>query len=467
MNTNPYSVKGDFVCTAAVPAAARAGLDALRGGGNAFDAALAACFVETVWLPMKCGLAGDLVALIRTAGGDLNCLTAIGGGPGALAAGAKLETTGPCSVGPPGAPAGYAALAERARWSLEKLVSPAVAYAETGVFWSPVAVTLTREAAPLLKKYNQATRFLPGGELPQPGDPLHLPGLAHLLRDFARSGAALFHGSIGSAVAARLSAAGGFLSVEDMKSTEATLAPPLRLDMKKAGVAKITPAPSYGVLLGKALEHAVLQECDAWTAFTAARKALSSTGDEGTSVVTAADRDGNAVVVVHSNSFPRYGAGVVIEDYDLIMNNRPGRGFDLNAPNGHWNAPKPGRIPFTTLHAWALEQPGEICLGGTPGGQNQVPWNLQTILDLAGGIDDLGKVVTQPRWGMEPNGAVLVEKGCTVPVGQSPTREVPALSLRSVEQIIRIRGEAEPIEAAADPRTGALALAGDVSSRTL
>ena len=48
----------------------------------------------------------------------------------------------------------------------------------------------------------------------------------------------------------------------------------------------------------------------------------------GTSVVTAADDESNAVVVVHSSSFAQYSSGVVIDEWDLVLNNRPRRGFD-------------------------------------------------------------------------------------------------------------------------------------------
>src|SRR3546814_11324180 len=70
-----------------------------RSGGNAVDAAVAAALVETVWLPMKCGLAGDVVALLQRAGGPVEALLAIGRGPLALNQGARLQATGPASVG--------------------------------------------------------------------------------------------------------------------------------------------------------------------------------------------------------------------------------------------------------------------------------------------------------------------------------------------------------------------------------
>ena len=68
-------------------------------------------------------------------------------------------------------------------------------------------------------------------------------------------------------------------------------------------------------------------------------------------MVSAADGEGNVVVVVHSNSFPPIGSGIVVPDYDLVLANRAGRGF---TPTGHPNFPNAGRRPATTLHAWAV-----------------------------------------------------------------------------------------------------------------
>ena len=84
------------------------------------------------------------------------------------------------------------------------------------------------------------------------------------------------------------------------------------------------------------------------------------------------------VVIVHSNSFPRFGSGIVVAGYDLVLANRAGRGF--SPIEGHPNFPKAGRRPATTLHAWAAGGPdgaGVRLMGGTPGGANQMPWNAQ------------------------------------------------------------------------------------------
>ena len=89
------AVTGPKVVTAAHSAAATAGTSAFSAGGNAFDAALAACFMETVALPMKAGLFGDLVALFRVRGGEFTSVVSVGAGPSGLAKGQTLERVGP------------------------------------------------------------------------------------------------------------------------------------------------------------------------------------------------------------------------------------------------------------------------------------------------------------------------------------------------------------------------------------
>src|SRR3546814_16859272 len=89
-------------------------------------------------------------------------------------------------------------------------------------------------------------------------------------------------------------------------------------------------------------------------AIVTARQAFGAGGGGGTSVVTAADGEGNRVVVVHSNSFPPYGSGVVVSEYDLVLNNRPGRGFALDAPSGHWNRTEARRVGEESVSPWKV-----------------------------------------------------------------------------------------------------------------
>lgn len=451
---------GRQVVSAAAAPAVAAGLMSFGRGGNAFDAAVTAALVETVALPMKCGLAGDLVALVREPRGPVRALIAIGAGAAALDHGARPARVGAASVGVPGAPDGYAALAALGRLGLRAAAAPAIRLAEDGVEWSPIAVRLTEEAEGLLRAHNGPVSYLPEGRLPRVGERLRLPGLAELLRTFVELGPELFFGPIGAAVADRVAEAGGYLTVDDLRQRPATWHEPERLHLGDGTVLLTTPAPTHGRALLRAVALAVLEGRDAVAAVRQARAEARAAGltpaAGGTSVVTAADAEGNAVVLVHSNSYPQYGAGLVVTPWDLILNNRPGRGFDLEAPPEAANAPRAGRLPATTLHAWALERAGRTLFGGTPGGVNQMPWNCQTILDCLAEDGDLGRVVVAPRWAMDEADRLTCEADHAL-AGTADARMVPPLALRSVEQVLRLHRPGDPIEAAADPRTGARA----------
>lgn len=441
--------------TAAVPAAADAGITMLERGGNAFDAAVAAALAETVWLPMKCGLAGDVVALLQRAGEQVEAVLSVGRGPLALRRGCVLEPTGPASVGGAGAPEAYALLASMGRLALADLVAPARKMADEGVTWTPVAVALTREAEGLLRKWNRRLPFLPGDALPQVGDQLRLPGLARLLDAFASLGPELFHGEIGEEVVARVRAVGGFLAREDFVRAVACRMPPMVTELSKGYRLYTTPHPTHGVILSNALQH-LLQGHSETAAISMARAAFGASSAGGTSVVTAADDEGNRVVVVHSNSFPQYGAGVVVESYDLVLNNRPGRGFEIGAECGHWNAPDPLAVPATTLNAWHLKGAEADFWGGTPGGENQAVWNCQVVAALLEGCGPSAAII-RPKWGLQKSGDLVFEEGHP----QLPTTggaTVPTLGLRSALQVLQIDADSS-ITAAADPRTQAAARA--------
>lgn len=445
------------VVTAADAGAATVGAAALLAGGNAFDAVLAACFMETVTLPMKCGLAGDVVAVIRPAGESASALVSVGPAPAALATGARLARVGPCSVGVPGAPQGYAALHAYARLDLASLIAPAVRAAERGVRWTALAHGYLCEASGLLAIQSPDNPYWLDGTVPQIGDVRRLPGLGRLLVAFARSGGALFHGEEGARLVAAVKARGGFLTHEDLRQPTARRC---QVEMHELGLndkLSVTPPPTQGPLLADAVARTVLCREGVCDAVLAVRSNARQTGrqahDAGTSVVACADDEGNFAVVLHSNSFPQFGSGIVLDD-GLILNNRPGRGFDLEAPAGAVNAPAPGKIPPTTLHAWMLEHRGATFVGATPGGVNQLAWNAQTITALISGSTPV-EVVTAPRWAMDAEGAIRAEPGAST--GARRVAEVPAFSLRSVQQVIQLDRHGLHL-AAADPRAGGVAL---------
>lgn len=473
------------VVAAAAPSAARIGASILERGGNAYDAAVAAALAETVLLPPKCGLGGDLIALSWHRDRPVpEALLAIGGAPAGLAAVARaggLTETGPMSVGVPAAPAGYAALADRGRLGRDALAAPAIDLAIEGFCWATVCTLLAEQAADLVLSWRptgaapDGLRYFPGGRPIRPGTVVALPGLAEVLTAWVGLGPDLMTGVVGRAVVDRVAAAGGVLTTDDLATARAEWVEPVVLEMSSGSSPGerlwATPAPTHGPSLLDALvrlgDIASARPADVVRATRAAieHRRHSLTDPSGTSIVSAVDRDGTMVLVIHSHSYPQFGSGLVVEEYDLVLANRAGRGF--NGEPGHPNFPEPGRRPATTLHAWALAPAcGWRVLGGTPGGASQMPWNAQTLARLVGRGDgltvrDLATAVVNPRWEFRPDGGLRLEAGfgsdddvalATVDAdADADADRIGRWGLRSAMQIVADTGPA--YVAVADPRT--------------
>lgn len=454
------------VVAAAAPTAAHVGARVLDAGGNAYDAAVAAALAETVLLPPKCGLGGDLVALAWEPGaGAPEALLAIGGAPAGLAAVALaggLTATGPMSVGVPGAPAGYAALAERGRFDRDHLAAPAIGLASDGFCWSTICAVLAQESRDLVLEHQpDGSRYYPDGRAIAPGTVVTLPGLATVLRHWADAGADVLAGAVGTAIVERVQAAAGVLTRDDLATARAEWCPSAALRIGEAQL-WTTPAPTHGPSLLDALARfpAAPSPSDVRTAVAAAivARQQSLSDPSGTSMVSVVDADGILVTVVHSHSYPRFGSGLIVDEYDLILANRAGRGF--SAEPDHPNFPEPGRRPATTLHAWGWAPPwGWRVLGATPGGANQMPWNAQTLARLIGrDIDDprdLATAIVAPRWEFDGDGGITIEDGFAddelAGLHDGVTRAVDRWALRSAMQIV---ADVDGVGVAAvDPRT--------------
>jgi gamma-glutamyltranspeptidase/glutathione hydrolase len=422
-------------------------------------------------LPSKCGLAGDVVAIcLRHGDADPRALVAVGPSPDGLAAAARdgqLTATGPLSVGVPGAPAGYAALSELANLPLEHLVRPAIEIAGDGFIWAGINHLLSVESKDLVEFNNSAPNsFFPEGRPIAQHSVVRLPGLAKLLSEFATRGGAVFTSAIGEEVAAYVASLGGVLHPEDFAAARAEWSDCPRIENEGRTV-WATPAPTQGAPLLEALSGRLAGATGGviWDRVQDGLAARARLHDgSGTSIVSAADSDGNVAVVIHSNSFPRFGSGLVVSEYDLILSNRAGRGFS-NEP-GHPNFPAPGKRPATTLHAWGVDDGAgrPALLGGTPGGENQLIWNTQLLAQLLGGESDPGMLVVAPRWEIGPSGGVTVEEGldqvslAELEERAGPLDRIPRWGLHSAFQVISVPRAGEAIAGAVDPRTGGAAV---------
>lgn len=462
------------VVAAAAPQAASAAAAVLADGGNAFDAAVTAALAETVLLPPKCGLGGDLIAICRLAGEPApRALIAVGGAADGHAAVARAGTwrdVGPDSVGPPAAAAGYAALSALGAFDRARHAAAARRLALDGFAWAAVCTRLSEMATDLVAEMHpEGTVYYPGGAPIPAGTLVQLPGLAAVLDEWVARGEHMLDGPVGDAIVAAVTARGGALRATDFAHARAEWLPCAAADIDGRTV-WATPAPTHGPSLLWAMQRYAEQATDQRTGASLHRAVMDAIAEQratlgdpgGTSIVSAADRLGNVVVIVHSNSYPRFGSGIVVPEYQLPLANRAGRGF--TPEEGHPNFPVAGRRPATTLHAWAVSDTGGAVefMGGTPGGANQLPWNAQSLARILAGERRTGRLVTSPIWEWLPDDdGIRFEDG----VDDQETFHVDGRTLhigrwgcRSAQQVVRVASNGAAWEAAADPRTVGLAL---------
>lgn len=234
------------------PLAAGAGVDILKAGGSAVDAAIATNACLGVMEPTACGLGGDLFAITwdpREA--SLTGLNASGRAPMATSIDkvppepdGTIPLHSPYAWSTPGAAEGWFALHERyGRLPLEQVLAPAIRYAEEGVPLSPViagewAVGAEQHAG----RAGFADVFMPGGRAPRDGELFRNPALARTLRDIAASGRAFTRrGRFAEAICAFSRANGGFFDAVDFEENEPTWVDPVSAGYRRITVWELPP----------------------------------------------------------------------------------------------------------------------------------------------------------------------------------------------------------------------------------
>ena len=183
---------------ASQPLAAQIGLDVLKSGGNAVDAAIAVNAALGLMEPMSCGIGGDLYAIVWDAKTHkLYGLNASGRSPFKatrdLFAAKGLEeipTSGPLSWSVPGCVDGWEALRRRfGTRTLAQLLEPSIRYAEEGFPVSPVIAGYWRGGEARLRRQKDASRtYLLDGRAPRAGETFKNPNLARSYRLLAEKG---------------------------------------------------------------------------------------------------------------------------------------------------------------------------------------------------------------------------------------------------------------------------------------
>lgn len=369
--------------------------------------------------------------------------------------GVKMPFRGPLSVATPGMVHAFGALLDRfGSRPLAELAEPAIAYAE-GFPLTPLGAHFVATSADLLRQYPaSAAVFLPGGKVPLAGSILRQPDLARTLRTIAAQGTQAFYsGDIAEAIAAFMAAKGGELSASDLAAHETVLAAPIATTYRGHTVFQ-TGLPSQGMILLEALnlaervDGAALAKGDAaaihllaeaiklayadrlgyavdpafgdprlktliskaWAAKrfadidperAAASVPAGDMADGDTTYFCVADGQGMMVSLIQSVS-SNFGSGVVAGETGVVLNNRAGRGFSLE--DGHPNIFAPGKKTLHTLNCYSVADASgtPVLVGGTPGGDGQPQWNLQTLVALIDGGLDVQAAVEAPRWTVWP-----------------------------------------------------------------
>lgn len=208
------------------PAAAQVGLDVLRKGGNAVDAAIAANALLGVTEPMNCGIGGDLFAIVWDAKTQkLYGLNASGRSPRTLNRQVfrdkgltAIPSEGPLSWSVPGCVDGWDRLLSKfGSRPLSELLQPAIAAAENGLPVNELVAEDYKRVQKNLEKWQDSMRvYLPGGKPPTAGTILKLPELAASYRLIAEQGRkAFYEGPIAAEIDRFSQANGGYLTAAD------------------------------------------------------------------------------------------------------------------------------------------------------------------------------------------------------------------------------------------------------------
>ena len=225
--TRSVTVARHGMVAAAQPLAVQIGLDVLKRGGSAVDAAIAVNAALGLMEPVSSGLGGDLFAMVwDPTSGKLYGLNGSGRAPLALTPDkvpalkdGTIPPYSPYAWTVPGCADAWFVLHERfGRLPMKELLAPTIAYAKEGFPVSQIiAGSWARSVSRFKDKPGFAEVFLPGGRAPAEGEPFANPALAHTLELLAAGGRdAFYKGAIADAIVAYSQQVGGFFTKEDL-----------------------------------------------------------------------------------------------------------------------------------------------------------------------------------------------------------------------------------------------------------
>jgi gamma-glutamyltranspeptidase/glutathione hydrolase len=503
------------------PLATQIGLDVLRSGGTAVDAAIAANAALGLMEPVSNGVGGDLFAIVWDAKTKkLYGYNGSGRSPKSLTLKwfqdhgyAAIPPTGPLPVSVPGAVDGWFALHDRfGKLPMKRVLAPAIAYAREGFPVTELIAYYWALSVPRLSKYpGFGEQFTIDGKAPAKGEIWRNPNLADTLQAIADGGRdAFYKGRIARTIGDYFKANGGFLSYEDLAAHRGEWVEPISTNYRGYDVWELPPngqglaaLQMLNILEGYdfskipfgSTEHVHLfveakklafedrAKFYADPAFAKAplerllskdyaaerRKAISPDRamkaaepgthklDGDTIYLTAADQWGNMVSLIQSN-YRGMGSGMAPPGLGFILQDR-GEMFVLK--EGHANTYAPGKRPFHTIIPAFVTKNGEPWLSfGVMGGDMQPQGHVEVLMNLIDFGMNLQEAGDAPR---------IQHEGSTSPEGQAePMKDGGWIDLESGFPYETVRGlmqKGHSVRFANGPYGGYQAIGWDAKNR--
>ena len=453
-----YAARG--MCATSNHLAAQAGVDMLKKGGNAFDAAIAAAACLVVLEPQTNGAGSDAFAIFTQNGGKLQGMNSTG----VMGRGFDLQKMrdkgykemphyGFEPVTVPGAPAAWAAINEKyGRLPLTEVLAPAISYAREGqalctITWSSINTMASRmrENTDCGPQFDEWFRiFMPGGEAPRPGQLFRNPDLADTLEAIAKTQAKdYYQGEIADRIVAASHKFGGFLEKEDLMEHEVQWVQPLSVPYHGYEVWELPPngqgiiaLMALNILNGfepsplddplgvhRQIEATKLAFIDGLRYIAdprymevspeemlspeyaaARRKLIGQTAIEPApgnpknpgTVYLCAADNEGNMISYIQSNYAGFGSGVVVPGTGIALQNR-GKGFSLDPESP--NAAAPGKRPYHTIIPGFLTKDGKpVGPFGVMGGFMQPQAHVQVMTKLIDCGLNPQACIDAPRW---------------------------------------------------------------------
>lgn len=475
------------------PLATQVGLDVLKSGGNAIDAAIAANAALGLMEPTGCGIGGDLFAIVWSAKDNkLYGLNASGRSPSALdleyftsRAMEKIPAYGPLPVSVPGCVDGWFELHEKfGSKPMSEIFAPAIDYAERGF---PVTELIGHYLALSSRRFKDYPHFaevyMPAGDPLKKGTIFKNPALASTYRRLAAGGRdAFYKGDMAKTIVDFLQEQGGVMAYQDFATHSSEWVSPISANYRGYDVWELPPNGQgtaalqiLNIMEGYDVEAMGFGSADYIHHFVEAKKLAfedrakyyadpafndlpieqliskeyadqrraliqeraGRTYDAGkleqgnTIYMTVADAEGNMVSLIQSN-YRGMGSGMVPPGLGFMLQDR-GELFSLE--EGHMNVIEPKKRPFHTIIPAFITKDGKPWVSfGLMGGAMQPQGHAQIVINLIDfhmGLQEAGDAPRIQHYGSsEPTGGKMTDGGRVVLESGIPYQTIRDLMAR-------------------------------------